>query len=268
MKLPGFILNKYTVSALILLALLGTDILLHKGMSRVMLPEPFTDRVQPMTVLPAARALKNEHKHWARGVNDPALLSQIKKPIGGIECDVYFDSSISGFYVYHDSSRMSTIRLDSLLHEYVKTFPESGVWLDMKNLEPHHADGALREVNRLRDFYQLKDRVIIESSKPDLLKSFTDSGYYSSYYIPFLNPYQTPEDSIVAYIKRVGDMLGQYPSAAISGYYFQYPLIRKFFPNYPVLTWTNDSDVSLVEYSFNRMLNHDGMVKVVLYPVD
>ncbi|HAN65838.1 MAG TPA: hypothetical protein DCQ34_06015 [Chitinophagaceae bacterium] len=268
MKLPGFILNKYTVSALILLALLGTDILLHKGMSRVMLPEPFTDRVQPMNIQPAASPLKNQHKYWVRGVNDPSLLQGLKQPLGGIECDVYFDSSIHSFYVYHDSSRMSTIRLDSLLQALQKMQPESGVWLDMKNLEPYYAHDALKEVNRIRDTYHLQERLIIESARPDLLKAFTDSGYYSSYYIPFLNPYQANEDSIVGYIEDVGRLLKEYPSSAVSGYYFQYPLVRKFFPNYPILTWTNDSYVSLVTYSFNRMLNNDEMVKVVLYPVD
>jgi len=44
MKKEGLLTNKYTLSALILLAIVVGDVIIHRGLSRVMLPASFTNQ--------------------------------------------------------------------------------------------------------------------------------------------------------------------------------------------------------------------------------
>lgn len=268
MNLPGFIKNKYTVSALILLGLLGTDIVLHKGMSRVILPEPFTDKVKPSMVKPLSLALNVGEKSWTRGVNQPEWLDKVPEKRGGIEFDAYFDRASGKFLVYHDSGRMSTLRADSLLTEKNKRAAGGAVWMDFKNLDSGNLAPALEEALKLREGFSLDGKFIIESSRPALLKAFSDRGFYTSYYVPFFNPYVISEDSLVNMLGSIRQDLEQHPVCSLSGYYFQYPVLRKFFPLYPVLTWADESSLSLVGYYFKKTLQHDEMVKVILYPLE
>jgi hypothetical protein len=46
MKKNRFLLNKYTVTVFILLAYFAGDVLLHKGMSRVLFGSSFTDHFE------------------------------------------------------------------------------------------------------------------------------------------------------------------------------------------------------------------------------
>lgn len=266
MDLPGIIKNKYTVSALILLALLGTDVILHKGMSRVILPEPFTDKVAPSRLAPLGAPLLSTNKNWTRAVNKTEWFGKVPPDRGGFEFDAYYDSGLKRFMVYHDSDRISNMQADSLLTERAKRNWQGGVWMDMKNLDGENQSGALAEAIRLRSLYGLQNKVVMESSRPELLQAFHDSGFYTSYYVPFFNPYVISEDSLVAMLGNIKNNLEKYPCASLSGYYFQYPVLRKFFPGYPVLTWADESTLSLVGYYFRRTLDHDSMVKIVLYP--
>jgi hypothetical protein len=107
--------------------------------------------------------------------------------------------------------------------------------------------------------------MIIESTAAENLAPFQEKGFFTSYYVPLFNPYLITEDSLVTILNAVSANLEKYPASAVSGYYFQYPVLKKFFPNYPILTWSTHS-FSLVSYAFNMQLKKDKMVKVVLYP--
>lgn len=266
MKLTSFLTNKYTVSVLILLLCLGADIVLHKGMSRVILPESFTTERTAAIYATCNQLLVVKDKKWIKGVNTIAGLQALDTGLAGFETDVYFDTDKNDFLVYHDSAVISDQSLQGILQLYQSRSMTGSVWLDFKNLSPANVSKSLQHVVALRRKYALKHKIIIESSMPELLQPFCDSGFFTSYYVPFFNPYQIQEKELILAIDSISAQLKKYNVSALSGYYFQYPLLKKYFPKYPVLTWTDKSGISLVSNSFNRSLLNDSHVKVVLFP--
>ena len=266
MKKFGFITNKYTVSVLILLCLLLADIILHKGMSRVILPSSFTDKVSPVNLPICNRPLIQKEKNWIKAVDNIDLMKKLPANTAGIECDVYFNLVKDHFEVYHDSTALSSLNLDSLLTVYSKKKFSANIWLDFKNLSRENVIPSLREITRLKNKYNLSNQLIIESSNGQHLKVFCDSGYFTSYYVPFFNPYQATENEVIQFTDSVHKSIENYPASALSGYYFQYPVLKKFFPNYPILTWVDNASVSVVSYIFKRQLENDESIKVILYP--
>ncbi len=268
MKKFGFITNKYTVSVLILLCFLLTDIVLHKGMSRVIIPSSFSDKITPVNLPICDRPLLKKGKIWIKAINNIDLMQKVPVNTAGIECDVYFDIQKDHFDVYHDSAAMSTLNLDSLLAACYNKKLSADIWLDFKNLTAENSIPALNEITRLKNKYKLDSQFIVESGSPQFLKAYCDSGYFTSYYVPFFNPYQSKEPAIIQFADSVRNNLMKYPTSAISGYYFQYPVLKKYFPNYPILTWADNSSVSVVSYFFKRQLENDESIKVILFPME
>lgn len=263
----GFFSNKYTLSVLILLAILGVDVILHKGISRVMLPETFTEKRKPSANKPACPStLISSSKSWQKAVNSAQMALAIDTALGGIELDVYFDTSKTIFFVYHDSSNISDTKLETVLE--ASRNKEVSVWLDFKNLNSSNVAPSLEHLNSIRQQFNLEDKMIVESSKAELLSAFCEQGFYTSYYTPFFNPYQEDEQTLLSFIDSITYATKKYKVNSLSGYYFQAPFLRKYFPNFPILTWTDQPSLSLVANVFNRQLLADEMIPVVLYPVD
>ncbi len=258
--------NKYSVSAIILLCCLLADIILHKGMSRVILPSGFTDKVAPAKLPICEQSLAVTEKKWVKAVDNIDIVNKLPLNTAGIECDVYFDITKKCFEVYHDSSAPSILNVDSLLAAYNRKELKASIWFDFKNLNADNALLSLHEVIRLKSKYGLHNKIIVESPHPKYLQAFCDSGFFTSYYVPYFNPYQVKEVELIYYLNSIKNNLRQYPTSALSGYYFQYPVLEKFFPNYPILTWADNNTASLVSYLFNRQLEHDTNLKIILYP--
>ncbi len=265
----GFLSNKYTLSVIILLAILGVDIILHKGMSRVMLPESFTEKRSPSANKPGCTAtLLSTNKSWIKAVNNVSLVNSLDSSKGGIEMDVYFDTAKNTFFVYHDSSAISTTTALEILTSIAKQYPQFSVWFDFKNLNSSNLDKSLTHLKNLRKQLGLNNKIVVESSDIKLLSTFCENGFYSSYYTPFFNPYQDEELELLKQIDSISSLTKSYKVNALSGYYFQAPFLRKYFPNFPVLTWTDQPDISIISTLFNRQLLGDDQIQVVLYPVD
>ncbi len=265
----GFLTNKYTVSVFILLTILAIDILLHKGMSRTILPESFTSKRAAQTNLPACNhSLISKGKSWLKAINSPDLMLVIDSNTNGIEIDVYFDTAFNRFFVYHDSSAVSKITINDILEIRRSRQMEASIWVDFKNLTEANKQQALTRLVELRETYGFRNKMIVESPDAKSLSIFCDSGFFTSYYVPFFNPYQEDENNLVARIDSISAMLKQYPVSALSGYYFQTAFLKKFFPAFPILTWTDDSKISLVNNLFNQRLEADENVKIVLHPFE
>jgi hypothetical protein len=266
MKKNYFLLNKYTLSLFILLLCLAGDIILHKGMSRVLIPKSFTARRQPQYIKLCEEPLMVSNKKWSKAMNTVQKMEQLPVATAGLEMDVYFDTGKNVLQVYHDSSENNRPFIEDILNVYKARQLTASVWLDFKNLSPVNKDQSLNYISFLRRKYQLQSKVIVESSVPQCLPSFCDSGFFTSYYTPFFNPYQLTETQTAAIIDTIARNLTNYPASALSGYYFQYPLLKKFFPNYPVLIWAEKNPFSFVSNVFNYSLVNDPRVKIVLYP--
>lgn len=265
----GFFTNKYTVSVFIMLAIVATDILLHKGMSRTILPENFTNKREPQLRLGVCtQNLISTGKPWLKAVNTPELILVIDSSTHGFEMDVYFDTSVNKFFVYHDSARLSNITAEDILNIMESRRINASVWFDFKNLTDGNKEKALTHLLQLKNKYKLQDKMLVESSDAKALRLFCESGFFTSYYIPFFNPYQETENNLINRIDSISALLKKYPASALSGYYFQTPFLKKFFPAFPLLTWTDDSKISLVNNLFNRKLEADENIKIVLHPID
>jgi hypothetical protein len=266
MKKSYFLLNKYTLSVLILLICLAADIILHKGMSRVLVPKSFTINRSPQYLKLREQPLVVANKKWSKAVNTVQKMEQLPAGTAGLEMDVYFDTSKNKLLVYHDSSESNHPFIEEILNVYKARQLTASIWLDFKNLTPVNKDKSLRYISFLRQQYQLQNKVIVESSVPECLPAFCDSGFFTSYYTPFFNPYLLTEKQITSVIDTIAGNLTKYPASALSGYYFQYPMLKKFFPNYPVLIWAEKDRYSFVSNIFNYSLGSDAQVKIVLYP--
>lgn len=265
----GFFTNKYTLSVFILLAILATDVLLHKGMSRVILPEKFTDKRQPQKDLPICTAdLQVKGKKWVKAINTPVQVLALDSNVNGLEMDVYFDTAQNEFRVYHDSTALSETTIEDVLDVVKERRLSVSTWLDFKNLSQHNKSQALKYLSGLKEKYNLGKRLIVESSDIVSLKTFCDSGFFTSYYVPFFNPYSLKENQMIAILDTMSADLKRYPVTALSGYYFQVPFLKKYFPVFPLLTWTEDSKVSLVNIYFNHQLENDKQVMVILHNID
>lgn len=265
----GFITNKYTISVCILLAILAVDIILHKGMSRVILPETFTKFRAPQTgLLKCSNPLLNRGKQWQKAVNTTALAAALPASVNGVEMDVYFDSSANCFFVYHDSAHMSNLKLEEILSTMKERGIQASLWLDCKNLSMENAPAALGKLCHLRSRYALKNKVLVESPNITCLPSFCDSGFYTSYYTPFFNPYNEPEEVLAGRIDSISNLLKRYPVSALSGYYFQAPFLLKYFPEFPILTWADKAGMSVVGNLFTYKMEAQNNIHIVLYPAD
>jgi len=105
MLLKWFFKNKYKLMTLIIMLYLFADIVMHKGLTRVLLPKTFpaykTNNGHPQS----KNILINTGKEWIKAVNTKELLDPIETSAAGIECDVYYNKEKNIFEVHHDPGK-------------------------------------------------------------------------------------------------------------------------------------------------------------------
>lgn len=265
MKSKHYYKNRFFLGALVIIIILGTDILLHKGMVRILIPDSFIKNRAPADFPHCDQRLVIHSKVWRKAIDSADAMNKLPASIAGFEVDVYFDSSINSFYVYHDSAGISTIRIEELLDIYKSRNLSASIWFDFKNLTNANHEKALNACVTIRKKYNLQNKMLIESTNIQYLPAFCDKEFYTSYYTPFFNPYLLKENELNQIADSISNNLDRYPASALSGYYFQYPFLKKYFPNYPILTWADKSSLSVVSFIFNRSLQKEEHVKIILY---
>lgn len=258
--------NKYKLMVLIPALYLLADGLIHKGMVRVMLPVSFPPYQETSKQPAVNNKLDFTGKEWIKAVNTTERMKSLAVELPGFECDVYYVRSGNFFDVHHDKNASQHIRLDSLLDIYQARGMRSCIWLDLKNLRDSNKTEACNELVRLRDKYGLKNKLLIESNHPEFLQPFSDSGFFTVYYTPYFNPYTVKDAVLQQYVARVYHNISSYPVNGLSGYYFQYPYLHHYFPNYPVLVWSSDDRFSFVNWLFRRTVLSGKAVLIDLHP--
>jgi hypothetical protein len=124
-------------------------------------------------------------KVWVHHVNNIIRLQKLLPDFNGIECDVYYNTAANTFEVYHDSSEVPGPQLEQYLQ--LPNTSSKYFWFDFKNLDTVNVLKALQLFNQYDSLYHIKQRVIIESTKPPALKQIADAGYFTSYYVPPFN---------------------------------------------------------------------------------
>ena len=258
--------NKYKLMVLIPGLYLLVDGLVHKGMVRVMLPVSFP-LFQETSIRPTVKnKLDFDGKEWIKAVNTTASIKELPVSTPGFECDVYFVRSGNYFDVHHDKNTSQGIRLDSLLDIYQSRRMRSCIWLDLKNLRDSIKTEACTELMRLRNKYGLMNKLLVESNHPEFLQPFSDSGVFTVYYTPYFNPYKVKDNVLRQHVDRVTSNITKYPINGLSGYYFQYPYLHHYFPNYPLLIWSSNDRFSFVNWLFRKTILAEKAVMIDLHP--
>lgn len=263
-----FFTNKYTLSVLILMAILATDILLHKGMSRVILPEDFTAKRQAQTnLLKCESPVQLNGRQWVKAISSPENVLSLDTSISGFKMDVYFDTTKNAFFIYsRDTFIINSV--EDILEINDNRKLNTSVWLDIKNLEEESCHKTAHRLKELENKFQLQQRLITSSDNAAALKTFCDSGFFTSYQVPLFNPYTDSEDELLKRIDSIAAILKKYPVSSLTCHYFQIPFLKKFFPVFPLLTFTDDSKISMVNKLFNYQLDKDKQVYVVLHSIE
>ncbi len=268
MKSKHYYKNKIFLGVLIIIILLAIDIYMHKGMARVLIPSSFIKNYPAVDFPHCGQSLLIHSKTWRKAIDSAEAMNKLPADIAGFEIDVYFDSTINSFYVYHDSSGISTIKIEELLDIYKERGLSTSIWFDFKNLNNANHEKALNACVIIRKKYKLQNKMLIESTNIQYLPAFCDKGFYTSYYTPFFNPYLLKENELEKIADSISNNLKLHPVSALSGYYFQYSFLKKYFPKYPILTWADKNNFSIVSYVFNNTLQKDDNLKIILYTKD
>ena len=266
MKKNTSLKNKYTLLLSMLLLLLVLDVFLHKGMTRVLMPAGFSNTIQPQLLQPTSKALIITAKEWKKAVNSLAVMQGLPSDLAGFEMDVYFDTAKNSFQVYHDSAVFSSQSLEGLLEMYQQRKLTSSIWLDFKNLSNRNEKQSLLYLSDLREKFALQQKIIVESTEPQYLQSFNDKGFFTSYYTPYFNPYSISVNDLHVFVDSITATLKKYNVSALSGYYFQMPALKRYFPSYPLLSWADSDRFSFVSFLFHRKLQREPALNVLLFP--
>ncbi len=264
---PKWILrNKYKLMVFIVLLYVGVDIWQHKGQAMLLLPKNFPTHSIYAASPKINTGFINSDKHWKKAVNSKDILAGLNKEQSGFECDVYFHSDKNIFQVHHDWDKSTGLNLEDLLLQYQQKELSAGIWLDFKNLDDTNQNASLKQLILLRSKFNLQNKLLVESKRADLLNAFCDSGFFTSFYTPMFNPFKIDDADTNQWVDSLTSVLSHSKVNALSGYYFQYPLLKYYFPKYPVLIWSANDRFSLVNWMFQRKIAADKTVFIVLNP--
>ena len=266
MPLNGIVRNKYKLMAIIIVAYLLTDMVLHKGLVRVLIHKAFPDYKISAGFPGNKNKLINSDKEWLKAVDTRAGIEAVKSNTPGLECDVYFNREKNRFDIHHDADNSTGFYLDDLLEVYRQKELKASIWLDFKNLNDSNGGQALNALLELRNKFGLNDKLLVESFHAGLLKQFSDSGFYTAYYTPMFNPYFCSDDSLKHWVDQLREVIDHSSVNALSGYYFQYPFLHHYFPNFPILIWCPHDKFSLVNWWYKRSIANSNAVFIALYP--
>jgi hypothetical protein len=258
--------NKYKLMVFIIGLYLLVDVLQHKGQIRVLFPKDFAESKNEILLPQSKSILINKDKSWKKGVNTKEQMSQLNADGAGFECDVYFDRTTISFDVHHDADKSIGYSLDNLLQLYHQKKLQASIWLDIKNMDDSNAASVLQSLIELRNKYDLQNKILVESGRANLLTAFSDSSFFTSYYIPFFNPYKMNKDQMNVWADSMASVIVKSKVNALSGYYFQSSFLNHYFPQYPVLTWVDNAEFSLVNFLFQRRITADKSIFIALKP--
>lgn len=181
-----------------------------------------------------------------------------------IEVDLVFRESRK-FDVTHDADTTFYLGLASYFSYMRKK--EGKMWLDIKNLTPENRIMALSSLDRLVESFQIeKDRLIIEGQSWKALEVFTQSGYYTSFYVPYDDPDDLSKKELKCFIKGLQEIADKKVVSALSFPGCWYTEIKESLNrSIDLLTWEHrSSQLQLLLSSIGREMLFDPQLKVIL----
>ena len=168
--------------------------------------------------------LKGIERIMPHRVNSLQRFAYLYDHFEGFECDIIFDSLHSILFLAHDKQEISAYTFESLLKEDKK---KKIFWLDVKNMDSTSFLTFYQHLKNLDNNYDLKTRIIIESTNPFFLLALMDSGYLTSLYLTRETEYG--DKNFRSYIKKKGRLISQDIS--------QLNMFNKIYPSKKKITW-------------------------------
>ena len=206
---------------------------------------------------------RNTDKLWLHRCNSLEKMDEMAERFPKIEVDLVYRGK-GLFDVTHDEEVTFNLQVDSFLRRIGRS--GNHMWLDIKNLD-RGGYPAYVELDSLRRLYGVgKDQLIIESNSPDALKRFTDSGYYTSFYVPFEHPSKLSDkqmENAIDSLRRAADS-GKAKALSFPGWWYN-PIIDHLDRDIDLLTWKHRStELEMNLIPSNRRMIDDSRLKVIL----
>ena len=218
-----------------------------------------------VSVLSCTKPPKKPSKVWLHRANDIAKAQYFQDKYVGLEVDVHFVDSLGTFVVQHDFGANSKLRLEDWFASLDRR-SKLGFWIDFKNLDYENMEVSAKEMARLRETYNLKGMIIVESSNAGCLKAFDDLGFRTSFYIPYARPDQLSREKLQDLTNVIRKNIEENGLKTISGYFFQYQYMIDSFPEMRKLTWYHQYDTA-VRNNYIRLADENANTDVILVAV-
>lgn len=203
-------------------------------------------------------------KCWLHRVNSVEKMLEFFDKYTGIEIDVNFNNIELFFDVTHEIEDSINLSLE----EYFKYLNKNDkkIWIDFKNLTEENVENSLEVLENIIYEYNVdKTRFIIESSNYKMLKFFKEKGYYTSYYVPYLDIGNLSEEELKYWKNKIEyiTLTGNVSAISFSGYL--YPFIKNIGIKIDLLTWEDGKEWErLYLTKMTRNMLKDEKLKVIL----
>lgn len=197
-------------------------------------------------------------KRWLHRTNHPNKFRKYAATYTGFELDVNINVKENYFEVYHHPEKPSGIDF----REYL-AMPEAAdkyFWLDCKNLGTDNVAVAITILNTLDSVYQIRRRLIFESTDQEALTLVRKAGYNTVFYLAL--PALTGSCDDTAYLQRISKNW-DHQLLAVSAEAQYIPLLHRYMPAVKKATWCNHPLRNLIWREKRKMLA-DTSVLIVL----
>ncbi len=179
-----------------------------------------------------------KNKLWAHKINNIEKLHEAEGNFKGVELDVVFINNEKDpfFDVHHPPDSSINLSLTAYFKS-IHDVSELRYWIDFKNLNAENkflSSAILDSIIRL--FKIDKTNIIVESTKPRFLKSFSELGFRTSYYLP-TNLHELEASDLKTEIEKITKNISLYNNTYISADYRDYPILKKNFPENKKILW-------------------------------
>lgn len=195
---------------------------------------------------------------WLHRTNHPAKFSKYADAYAGFEMDVNIDTVKMLLDVYHPPETSLNIRVENFLNQ--KAAAGKYFWFDCKNLSLSNVAKTLTVLQQLDSSYQIKNRLVFESTNAAALKIIAAAGYYTFYYLSFNEETDLCTDTVL--LSRIAAQIDtSFTAISADGRYIK--TLHTLFPHCRKATWTLSTLRNWFQNEQQEMLQ-DSMVLIVL----
>jgi hypothetical protein len=174
---------------------------------------------------------------WLHRVDSVERAVLMAPTYSGMEIHVVYDATADYFDVGHHTVPSQGISLKAVFSS-VPALREHYFWIDFRNLTEDIKEAVCARLLAIGRKYGIVDRMIVESTNPRALSCFSESGFYTPYYLfPDAKLSSMTQEQLIQYYEEVKTNLMASNVNALSSSYRSLPFIEKYFPDMDILLW-------------------------------